>query len=57
MKAVLKKIPSLFAIAIIVAFLSGCVEHRYYAEHHRHTPRYYHRHNMPEPRVEVEIHN
>ena len=57
MKAVLKIVPSLFAIAIIVAFLSGCVEHRYYAEHHRHTPRYYHRHNMPEPRVEVEIHN
>ncbi len=55
MKIVLKSVQSLFALAIVVAFMSGCVEHRYYREHHRHSPEYNHRHHLPE--VDVNIHN
>ena len=57
MKLVANSILSLSVIAVMAIFMSGCVEHRYYREHHRHTTEYYHRHNMPEPRVDVNIHN
>lgn len=52
-----KNILPLFLIVMSTLFISSCVEHRYYHEHHRHSPEYYHRHNMPEPRVDVDIHN
>ncbi|MEP7279892.1 MAG: hypothetical protein ABI813_14675 [Bacteroidota bacterium] len=57
MKLVEKSLFSLLAMAIMAIFMTGCVEHRYYREHQRHTPRYYHRHHMPEPRVDINIHN
>lgn len=43
------------AILFMGAITSGCVERRYYREHHDHSPRYYERH--PRPRVDVNIHN
>lgn len=55
----MKKIKhSLLAVLFIAALAAstGCVEHRYYSEHHRHSPRYEERHHR-EPRVEVDIHN
>jgi hypothetical protein len=57
MKLVVKSFLCLLIISFVAICMSGCVEHRYYREHHRHTPRYYHRHNMPEPRVDIDIHN
>jgi hypothetical protein len=59
MKEQIKKIGCLLALSIsLTLFLSGCVEHRYYHEHHRHSPEYYHRHHMPPPAgVDIDIHN
>jgi hypothetical protein len=57
MKLVVKSFLSILIISAMALGMSGCVEHRYYHEHRRHTPGYYHRHNMPEPRVDIDIHN
>jgi len=57
MKLAINSVLSVLVIAFMITFTSGCVEHRYVRQHHRHTPEYYHRHNMPEPRVDVNIHN
>jgi hypothetical protein len=54
MKTNLSKVLSVFLIVGIVIFGSGCVEHRYYREHHEHSPEYIQRH---QPHVDVDIHN
>jgi len=43
-------------LLLVIAGLTttGCIEHRYYHEHHQHSPEYIHRH---QPRVDVDIHN
>jgi hypothetical protein len=57
MKSVAKSIIVLSMIAVMGTITTGCVEHRYYRENHRHRPEYYRRHHQPEPRVDVNIHN
>ncbi len=54
-----KKIFNAAVIFLVIAFtLSGCMEHRYYQQNHRHTTEYYGRHHMtPPPEVDVRIHN
>jgi hypothetical protein len=54
MKFKLNKIFAFIAAVVIIISTSGCVEHRYYREHHEHSPEYIHRH---QPRVDVDIHN
>jgi hypothetical protein len=45
-------------IALVIVFsLSGCVEHRYYHENHRHTDRYNHRHHRTNAEIDVHLHN
>jgi hypothetical protein len=56
MKLIIKSAMSLSVIAIMAIFMSGCVEHRYYRDHHDHSPEWHHRHHS-EPRVDVNIHN
>jgi hypothetical protein len=46
----------LVALVIVFSF-SGCVEHRYYHENHRHSEGYYHRHHRQNPEIDVHIHN
>ena len=43
-------------ISMISVFASGCIEHRYYREHHDHSPDWYNRHHR-ESRIDVDIHN
>jgi uncharacterized membrane protein YidH (DUF202 family) len=57
MKSATKSIGVLLVIVSTIAATTGCVEHRYYREHHRHRPEYYRRHHQPEPRIDVNIHN
>jgi hypothetical protein len=46
------------ALAVIVILLStGCVEHRYYRQNHRHSERYERRHHGPTERVDIDIHH
>ncbi len=54
MKLAIKSTLSVLAFACMMAFTSGCVEHRYYREHHEHSPHYIERHR---PSVDVNIHN
>jgi len=43
---------------MVVFFLPGCEEHRYYQSNNRHSDRYYHRHHRPVPAgLEIQIHN
>lgn len=46
-------------ISLLFAFsLSGCVEHHYYEQNHRHTDGYYHRHHRTPPKgLQIDIHN
>jgi len=43
-------------VGVMGVFASGCVEHRYYHEHHQHSPEWSNRHHR-EPGVDVNIHN
>ena len=43
-------------ISLMSVFASGCIEHRYYREHHDHSPSWYNRHHR-ESRVDIDIHN
>jgi len=52
MKTILKNVLSVCLLVSIIAGMSGCVERRYYHEHHVHSPEYVQRHH-----VAVEIHN
>lgn len=54
MKLNLKSFMPVFLIVMSVFVVSGCVEHRYYHEHHRHSPEWERRH---QPHVDVNIHN
>jgi hypothetical protein len=54
MKLIVRSAMSLSVIAFMAIFMSGCVEHRYYHEHHDHSPGWHHRHD---PHVDVNIHN
>jgi hypothetical protein len=59
MKNMLRKvIGAVTLLAIIAATASGCVEHRYYHEHHYHTRGWYDgRHQSYPAGVNFEIHN
>ncbi len=51
-------IGGIVSLALILLF-SGCVEHRYYQEHNRHSDDYYHRRHMDPPHgagVDIDIH-
>jgi hypothetical protein len=53
MKLNAKNIMPAFLIVLSAFFISGCVEHRYYREHHDHSPEWHHHHDH----VDVNIHN
>lgn len=59
MKEIIKKIAGLVLLSgIIVVSFTGCVEHRYYHEHHYHTRGWYDNRHQPYPAgVEFDIHN
>jgi hypothetical protein len=59
MKKNLKNMLGVLAfLGVMGFFASGCMEHRYYQENHRHSPEYDHRHSRTHsPGVEVEAHN
>jgi len=52
----MKKIIAIVSVAAAL-IMTGCVEHRYYTTHHRHSERYYYHHPHRHPHVDVEIHN
>jgi hypothetical protein len=46
------------AMMVFTTVMSGCMEQRYYREHHNHSPDYERRHHRGEhASVEVEIHH
>jgi hypothetical protein len=49
-----KLLTAALAIVAIAFTMTGCIEHRYYHQNHRHSPDYERRH---QPRVDVNIHN
>ncbi|MBK5270454.1 MAG: hypothetical protein JJE22_05505 [Bacteroidia bacterium] len=55
----MKKIFIAIIITLVIAFsLSGCVEHRYYHQNHRHSEGYYQHHpRRVHTGVGIEIHN
>jgi hypothetical protein len=59
MKKHTKNILGAFLLLVLAGiFSTGCVEHRYYHEHHYHTRGWYEsRHQAPPAGVEFDIHN
>jgi hypothetical protein len=45
----------LVMLTAVVTISSGCYEHMYYHEHHRHSDRYYHHRHMDPPAADVHI--
>ena len=52
----LKRSALALLVMVALAATTGCVEHRYYRENHRHSENWERRHHH-EPRVDVNIHN
>jgi hypothetical protein len=48
---------AIIATLVIGFFLSGCVEHHYYQQNHRHSEGYNHRHHRTSSELDVRIHN
>jgi hypothetical protein len=57
MKTNLARFLSVLSMLAVLLFSSGCVEHRYYREHHEHSPEYNHHHQPEQPSVNLDIHN
>lgn len=58
MKVVVSNFLLVFVIVVMVVFASGCMEPRYYHEHHEHSDRYYHQHpHRHRAGLDINIHN